>query len=185
MRKLLFCVLLSTPLLSFGQSGTISGVITYFFNDFVDRPDVGSRVFVFEEKIIPPGVYEYSTLDTFRVVNSYRELQQIYKIISQEMSEREKEPMKTCGIKTEEDFEDLDRRAFTIIRKIKSQSELKTTVDVNGNFAITVPPGEYSILIISSHRKGLSLSEVMGKFYHARLKVKAGGRADFSRNFQL
>ena len=185
MKRLFFCILLSVPLLSFGQSGTISGVITYFVNDFVNRPDVGARVFVFKEKIVPPGVHEYCTLDTFRIVSSYRELQQIYKIVNQQMSDQEKEPMKKCGITTEEDFEKLDRRTFTIIRKIKSQTALKTTVDVNGNFSIMVPPGEYSILVISSHRTGLSISEIMGKFYHARLSVKAGGRTDFSRNFEL
>lgn len=47
------------------------------------------------------------------------------------MSEHETEPMKKYGIETEEDFEDLDRRAFTIIDKIRSQTELKTTVDNN------------------------------------------------------
>lgn len=97
-------------------------------------------------------------------MNSYRELQQINEIVSQEISEREKEPMKTCGIKSEEDFEDLDRGAFTIIRKIKSQGRLKTTVGVNGKFSITVPPGEYSVLVISRHRTGLSISEIMGNF---------------------
>lgn len=61
------------------------------------------------------------------------------------MSDQEREPMKKCCIRTEEDFEDLGRRAFTIIRKIKGQTELKATVDLNGNLAITVRGGLFKI----------------------------------------
>jgi hypothetical protein len=95
MKKTLLCILLSAPLVTFAQqSGTISGVITYFFNDnFGDRPDVGAKVYVFKEKVVPPGVFEYSTLDTFRVVNNYRELESLDK----EMSEQEKESIKKYG----------------------------------------------------------------------------------------
>jgi hypothetical protein len=95
MKRTLLCVLLSAPVFAFGQqSGTISGVITYFFNDnFGDRPDVGAKVYVFKEKVVPPGVFEYSTLDTFRVVNNYRELESLDK----EMSEQEKESIKKYG----------------------------------------------------------------------------------------
>lgn len=129
MKKFLLLIFLSSPLLTFGQSGIISGVITYFFNDnFGNRPDVAATVYVFKEKIIPPGGYEYSTLDTFRVVNSYRELERIYKIVDQEMSEEQRQTMKKYGIETEEDLKNLDIRAFTIIHKIKSEAPLKTSV---------------------------------------------------------
>ena len=184
MKRLLFCIFLSVPSISLAQSGTISGVITYFLNDFKGRPDVGARVYVFHEKIVAPGVYEYSTLDTFKVVNSHRELEKIYKIVNQEMTGEEKEPTKKYGVNSEEDFECLDKSAFAVINKIKNEAIFKTAVDGNGHFTINVPAGEYSILVISTHRHGLSLSEVMGKFHYARLKIKAGEKADFIGNFE-
>lgn len=184
MKKIVLCILLSAPILSSAQSGVISGIITYFLNDFKGRPDVGARVYVFHEKIVAPGIYEYSTLDTFKVVNNHRETEKIYKLVNEEMPEEEKEPMKKYGVNTEDDFQCLDKRAFAIISKIKTQAILKTRVDGNGNFNIRVPPGDYSILVISTHSRGLSRSEVMGKFHYARLKIQAGETADFIGNFE-
>ena len=169
------------------KSGQISGVITYFFNDnFGNRPDVGSEVFIYKAEVANSLGYARSTcLDTFRIVSNHRELERLYKELNQDMPKDEKERINKYGIDTDDQFEALDKRTFIKISKDqKSKDLVKTAVDGNGRFSVTVPPGTYTVLIISSHRQGISISEVAGKFYHENVKVQSGAQTEIVTNFE-
>lgn len=207
---LLFCM----PLFLLSQNPTVSGVVTYFYNDYQgNKPDVGARVYLIDTSIVTG--FNASTIDTFRLVNStlymlnnieysynnyvalckQYEGKKRYKDLYAEYSQKveffkeQKEAMRfslsTLKCASDEDFKSLDKRVWEILNLVTEDNSKMRTVDGSGNYSITVKPGTYFVYIKSKNRTAINFSEVMGKIYCKKVKVSEGDVKDVSYNFDL
>lgn len=167
------------------QKGEISGVITYFFNDnFGDRPDIGAQVYVIDVR--KSSDFNIASYDTFHYGGAYRNMYSSYKQMRKKIPDEIIENLKKWKVEDDELFEALDTRLTQSILKLTYSSfVIKSIVDGNGTYSLTVPPGEYYIFIKSNNRKGLSISEIQGKIYCKKISVKEGDRLNVSVNFDL
>lgn len=135
---------------------TIKGVVTYFFNDnFGYRPDVGAKVFICD-----PGEVSFDT-SSIRVYTVMHLLQQI-----------QRQPIPPD---VQAKFDECDKAAFDEYRKIQSDPRtIRLAADGSGTFTQHVRPGYYAILIVSAHRKDLSLTELDGKINFSMIMIEDG-----------
>lgn len=72
-------------------------------------------------------------------------------------------------------FDECDKAAFDEYRKIQSDPRtIRLAADGSGTFTQHVRPGYYAILIVSAHRKDLSLTELDGKINFSMIMIEDG-----------
>lgn len=159
--KYLLTVLIASVLShnAHSQKGKIQGVITYFFNDYQgNKPDLGAEVYIVDSAKCP----KYDSEVSFQ--------------------------FELASIKDNkgDDFKKLDIKNALNNKEITScESVNKTTVDASGKYSIDLPEATYFILIKSKGRTGLSVTEIMGKVYLMKIKLKNDQVKDVSYNFPL
>lgn len=152
-------IICALPFIGFSQKGKIKGVITYFFNNYQgDKPDLGAEVYVVDSAKCP----KYNSDISFQ--------------------------FELASIKgnSSDEFKALDTKNALNNKEIMSCEDAnKTTVDATGNYAIDLPPSTYYVLIKSKGRTGLSVTEIMGKVYIIKVRLKPDQIKDISYNFPL
>lgn len=143
----------------YSQKGKIKGVVTYFFNEYQgNKPDLGAEVYVVDSARC--GKYDSDISFQF-------ELESIKDNNSAE-------------------FKALDaKNALNNREIISSEDANKATVDAAGNYNFDLPPATYYLLIKSKGRTGLSITEIMGKIYIIKVRLKPDQVKDISYNFSL
>lgn len=159
MKLLIFCLSLFCATSCLGQTTKIHGVVTYFFNEYQgDKPDIGAKVYV-----VDSANCKFDRDVAFRY------------------------DMASIGHKAgESDFDSADlHNAHNNYLIMQSESAYTTTVDGAGNYSLDVKPGTYYIMIQSKGRNRVSVSELLGKVWYTKEKLRADQTADASHNFPL
>lgn len=207
-------ILLLFPFYSFAQEAELSGVVTYFFNDYQgNKPDIGAKVYIIDSSANPN--FDFQSLYNFRYGTFYRNLyfryleiakvhektitdygkKKLYKEIvensrikaeeAKSMAQSHYRQMEKYGVETNEKYDSLDKRCSFIIYKIdKNNSQLKTVNGV-GSYSLKIQPRVYYILLISENRKSLNMTESTGKIYCEKIRIKENESKDVSFNFEL
>lgn len=148
------------------EHGILTGVVTYFFNDnYGDKPDVGSEIFILPEK------YKDTCLQLLRFQSE---------VLSRTTAELSRElgheyPHQKMS---QSDFEQLETHVSLFIEELKYDklSDVnKVLANGNGSFSIYLTPGKYYLIARSAHRKSYSNKvEMYGQIDMAIGQVKAG-----------
>ena len=152
--------------------GSLSGVITYFFNDnYGDKPDVGADIYIIDKK--------YSRIDSSAFIA----------ILGYQAATNLRESRSLLGIKNSEDdeksFDESDAMADSVCSVIKSNTHtIKLVADGNGAYSRQLEPGFYSILIVSKHRSNTSKTEGAGKVYLEILWIQANNQYSVNAEFK-
>lgn len=166
------------------RQGSIFGVVTYYFNkNYGDKPDVGAEVYIIDSVKVPD--FNLSVVDSFYYATFYKNLYLEYKSMGKVPDNIMKEVEK-YHLDDKQAIDSLDKSASTNIFKILySDDVMKTVVDGIGNYSVKLKPGTYYVHIKSNNRKGMSMTEVMGKVKCEKVVVKDGGDINVSYNFGL
>jgi len=213
MKKIIFSILLfGITLFGFSQT-TVSGIVTYYFNEYQgNKPDIGASVTLIDSAEVKN--FDYKLYENYHYGKFY---QSIY-FSSQARYEKYFEAFKkTEGKKNDaEDSEtfrkgmedakkDMDRQMEQIVlyksdspeKAAKITTDLymqllklddnlpKKTVDGNGNYSLNVKPGVYYVLIKSKNRtSSYDILEGDGKIYIKKIKISENENKDVSFNFE-
>ncbi len=197
-RKILFYLMVSTTLCYSqqpSQTGNIKGVVTYN-SEYGDRADIGAKIFLTDSSSLSPSI-NLSSLDTLIACSFYIEHYKHGKANEEEMKrlmKRRYKPSdyfestkkKLAEFNLEDDgekFKALDNRAIRQSMNLYEDNKLKAVADGNGNYSIKVKPGTYYVFIRSNNRKSISITEVSGKVYYKKIKVKIDDEINVSKNF--
>ena len=166
--------------------GKISGVVTYYFNDNLEYvPDVGANVYIVlssdvKDKEIynkPEALITFCSILDFR--NIWLENKRSGITIDADLMQRVHE----YQLEDTAHFNAEDKKYFEQFLELKDAAKITKVVDANGNFSAEVDAGEYFVLIISSHRTGLSLCEIHGKPYFKWITLKPDTEENVSPKF--
>lgn len=150
---------LSLPSILFAQKAKIRGVITYFFNEHQgNKPDLGAEVFAVDTAKCP----KYNSDIAFQY------------------------DLATLKTDKGDDFKAIDtKNALNNKEIIDSPDANKATVDGAGNYSLDLPAGTYYVLIRSKGRNAVTMTELMGKVYVIKVRLKPDQVKDLSYNFPL
>lgn len=150
------------------NAGRIKGVVTYYFNDnFGDKGDVGSVVFLVSGTTELPPQNSEIVLSKGSVTISYR-------------LSRDEEKQNKDAVKHKLPLPHLPRVVSIPVVD-------NTSIDVNGVFQFDdVPPGNYTVIIRSSHTREdayFSNRDRNGRLGLVEIAVKSGRAVDASYKF--
>ena len=172
----------------------VTGVVTYFFNKAQgDKADIGAKVYLIEGKIdtLSKALQishfrediekaEMSLEDQEVAKNSeYPSVRSYYSedivAFSKQTIEDSKEAIKTL-------LADFKMSEVSLIMKAYSQKSrflsalnkevLSSSVDATGRYALKVPKGKYTLVIVSNNREGSGLLEIEGKMFIEEIEIK-------------
>lgn len=186
--------------------GKVSGVITYFFNkNYGDKADVGAKIYILScDDIDTSKVKNIITFNNTKrssdVFHSQQSLvyEELVKVLGEELAKSQMETDKSIeemdrnnlalyGIKTEEDFNKVDKLANDEIQNFRMEKNVKEFVaDGNGNFSTMLPEGNYYILVESNHRENsMTTTELLHQIYFTKIKVSEEKEVTVNENFTL
>ena len=157
MKKLLFLLFVGLLTLTSCDKpiGTVSGTVTYFYNDFIGyKPDVGATVYVTTAECDSLSNYLHEaelsnitgeSIDSVLECNTYRMLSKI----------------------------------------LKDSLVATTSVNGLGEYTIDLPEGNYRLIFKSVGRKRLNLVEVDGRIEVERVKVEGEKTTNESVKFDM
>lgn len=214
MKKIIFTFLLCTfSLFSYSQT-TVSGVITYYFNQYQgNKPDLGASVTLIDSakvKNFDYKLYEnfhygkfyqkmyFSALERFeKYSDAYKKTEGKKKMVEQNetfkkgMEDAKKDiesHMKQIAIYQSETPEKAAKISTDLyMQLLKLDDDLpKKTVDANGNYSLNAKPGVYYVLVKSKNRtSSYDILESSGKIYIKKIKVSENDNKDLSYNFEI
>ena len=157
MKKLLFLLFVGLATLTSCDKpvGTVSGTVTYFYNDFIGyKPDIGATVYAttYECDSLSNYLHEIAlsniageSIDSVLEINTYR---MFYKILEESLV-------------------------------------AKTNVNGLGEYTIDLPEGNYLLIFRSVGRKRPNLVEFSGKVEVKRVKVEGEKNTNESVKFYM
>lgn len=157
MKKLLFLLFVGLLTLTSCDKpvGTVSGTVTYFYNDFIGyKPDVGATVYV--------------TTAECDLLSDYLD--------EAELSNITGEPIDSI-------LEFNTYRMLSKI--LKDSLVATTNVNGLGEYTIDLPEGNYRLIFKSVGRKRINLVEVDGRVEVERVKVEGKKTTNESVNFDM
>lgn len=213
MKKIIFTILLfNFSFYGFSQT-TISGVVTYYFNEYQgNKPDIGASVILIDSANVKN--FDYKLYENYHYGKFY---QKMYFLTFERYEKYSAAYKKTEGKKKlavdnekfrkgmEDAQKDMDRtleqmklyQFETIEKSAKISVDLymqlsnlgddlpKKTVDSNGNYSINTKPGVYYVFIKSKNRTSIDVTEMDGKIYIKKYKIIENENKDASYNFEL
>lgn len=149
----------------------VSGVVRYFFNDYIGyRPDLGATIQFIKKKDMD-GEFDFTK---YLEYSSYKSYAISYYTICRKYGENAAlEFTSKFGFKKAdlEKFKTLcDSLSIAyfelamITDKTSSRYCYETLVDASSSYRIRVPYGEYYVIIKSKNRKGVFKPEILGRF---------------------
>lgn len=153
------------------QKGKVKGVVTYFFNNnYGNKPDIGSQVFIRETtdndslKLL---------ISNFNMAKTCRTLVNLKR--ADEAEGFAEKTLKELNINSESDFENLSKKVYSHLLKVRINKDTKTlTVDANGSFEVDLDIGNYEIIVVSKNRNSINSAEIMGKVLNKNIEIKDG-----------
>lgn len=137
-------------------AGEIKGTVHYFFNhNFGEKPDTGSKVYIFLES-------DHPSFDPEKLT--------------------EYEKLKKEG--DSEKIKSIDGALFKMLASAQFDKKTKRlAVDGNGSFSAKLKSGAYWVIIQSAHRTSLTMLEVAGQLSWERVEVVAGEEIQIAAHF--
>jgi len=215
MKKLLFVLSLLIASVSFAQTSSIGGVVTYFFNDYQgDKPDIGAKVYIINKEFAPDFkinlAYNFSRGKTYRnlyatYLNWYLEKNEAAKKYEGKKRHKEKydklmrvadeykskadelySTLVDIGVETKEKFDALNDSLFKPLVLIRyNENTSVKTIGSTGEFSINVLAGTYYVYIVSNNRKTMNTNEINGNIHVEEITVKENQSKDVSYNFDI
>ena len=215
MKKSLLVLFLLSSFCVYSQDSTISGVVTYFFNKYQgDKPDIGAKVYVIDSIGNNDFDYEsinqlrlgktyislynsYSNLSLqneqlLKLYGNKKKNADLIKSANEKSDDYKKEmdkfhaEMIKYNVETDEKLKELDKKVSNSYRKtIHKEDLISRSINANGDYSIPVNAGTYYVFIVSKNRTGSGMSEVMGKIFCEKVKIKSGQTKDISCNFNV
>ena len=215
MKKSLLVLFLLSSFCVYSQDSTITGVVTYMFNKYQgNKPDIGAKVYVIDSIGNNDFDYESinqlslgksyisiynSTSDLYLLqeekLKLYGNKKKNADLIASANAERDQykkemdqyhAKMVKYNVETDEKLKELEKRVFESYHKtINKDDIISRTINANGDYSIPVNPSTYYVFIVSKNRTGLGMSELMGKIYCEKVKIKSGQTKDISYNFRV
>jgi len=214
MKKIIFTFILFTfSLLNYSQT-TVSGVVTYYFNQYQgNKPDLGASVILidsakvknFDYKLYEKFYYgKFYQKMYFSALERYEKYSAVYK--KTEGKKKMAEQNETFKKGMEDAQKDMERHTKELVKYesetpekaakistdlymqlLKLDDDLpKKTVDANGNYSLNAKPGVYYVLIKSKNRtSSYDILESDGKIYIKKIKISENETKDVSYNFEL
>lgn len=176
------------------KKGTLSGVVTYFFNNnFGYKPDIGSEVMLVSKAASPE--FDFSVVEKFVRVNRIRTLRSLENytaVLFAKRGTRTPTPtpiaageLKKAGIANESDWEALTKQADDMWSTAeRGNKTIKLVADGNGSFKRSIPPGEYYVLIRSKQRSGSNTLEILGKVHAEKVVISYDEEVSVSAKFE-
>ena len=213
MKKNIFILLLiSISITGFSQT-KISGVITYYFNEYQgNKADIGASVILIDSsKVID---FDYKLYEKFYYGEFYQELyfgamrryakyssafnktskrkkfvkdREIFKKGMEDAEkdmESHKKEMEKYGYDTPENIANNGAKLYLQLLKLNEDLP-KKTVDSNGNYSMNIEPGVYYVYIKSKNRTSIAVPGLDGKIYIKKVNVPENFDKDVSYNFEL
>ncbi len=174
------------------KKGTLSGVVTYFFNNnFGYKPDIGSEVMLVSKVASPE--FDFSVVEKFLQVNlimTLRSLEIHNAAMLAKIGMRTPTPiaageLEKAGIANESDWAALTKQAadmWSIAER--GNKTIKLVADGNGSFKRSIPPGEYYVLIRSKQRTGSNTLEIFGKVQAKKVVISSDEEVSVSAKFE-
>jgi hypothetical protein len=200
MKKYLSIMLILSSFYGFGQNSEVTGVVTYFFNDYQgDKPDLGAMVYLLDS--VKAINLNHRTYDTLSMASLYATMVLSNQKIANDWAALGKkkyaEKIKKFEDKAAENYEtgkkwgidrikEIDLRFATMMIKVTPNDYPNKTVDASGTYKFSnVEPGTYYIYMISNGRKGMLVSNIRGKIFLKKILVKDNQSVNVSHNFYL
>lgn len=213
MKKFTFSILLfGITFLGFSQA-TVSGVVTYYFNEYQgNKPDIGASVTLIDSAKVKN--FDYKLYENYRYGKSYQKLYfeamaryNTYQTAFKKTEGKKKfaEDNETFRKGMEDAKKDMDNHMNQVtlyksetpekaakistdlyMQLLKLDEDLpKKTVDSNGNYSMKANPGVYYVFIKSKNRtSSYDILEMAGKIYIKKIKISENDK-DVSYNFEL
>lgn len=184
MKKLffLFFLCLITPAVLSAQNCKVTGIVRYFYNDFIGyKPDTGAEVmfFKYNNKYKMPNIEKWDKYQT--LMDNRRKYQYYLKYFSVKDSEEK------SGFKESYTDSILALSAELLIEKeviVETMIEYSTVVDASGKYEIDVPYGTYYVLFKSANRNINTLLENENKYYMIKVNLNSKTKI-LSLDFEL
>jgi len=150
------------------MDATIKGVVTYYFNkNYGYKPDVGAKIFILNKADL--GEADTLLIKNFLSATLIRKILSLNNLVIDESSFNQ---LSKLNAETEDKFNELDMKASKAVMLIESNKKtVELFADGNGSFSKSLKAGDYSVLIESKHRHGISSTEVLSKIYYKRIKL--------------
>lgn len=214
MKKLLFTILLlNISLVCFSQT-TISGVVTYYFNEYQgNKPDIGSSVIIIDSAKVKSFDYKFyenyhygkfyqnlyfnsqlryeKYLAAFKKTEGKKKYLEDNETFKKGMEDAKKDMenhMKQIVLYNNETPEKAAKNSTNLYMQLLKLDENlpKKTVDGTGQYSLNVKPGVYYVYIKSKNRNDkLDILELDGKVYIKKIKIEENENKDVSKNFDL
>ncbi len=213
MKNIIFSLFLFGITLSGFPQAKISGVVTYYFNEYQgNKADIGASVILIDSSSVTN--FDYNLYEKFHYGEFYQkmyfETMELYESYSSALEKTKKgkkydedretfkrgmegtaKDMKRHKAEMEKYGYDTPEKSAKIavdlyMQLLKLDEDLpKKTVDSNGNYSINIEPGVYYVYIKSKNRPGLTMPELGGKIYIKKVKISENSDKDVSYNFDL
>jgi len=211
-KNILTLLLFSISIIGFSQT-KISGVITYYFNEFQgNKADIGASVILIDSSKVAD--FDYKLYEKYHYGKFYQEMyfgtMERYEKYSLALSrtrkgkkyDKDRETFKKGMEDAEKDMEkhkkEMEKYEYDTSEKsaktgidiymqlVELDENLpKKTVDSNGNYSMNIEPGVYYVYIKSKNRTSLGAPEFDGKIYIKKVKISENNDKDVSYNFEL
>jgi hypothetical protein len=167
------------------EDATISGVITYFFNNnYGDKPDVGATIYILDtakfDTLNPELIMQY------HYAYFYHNIAASYSSRRKPIPDDVQKSLEKFGADTEEKFQQLEKTAVnTFIKITMSKNVIKLTADGNGYYSKKLKPTKYLVLIQSKHRQSMNVMEIEGVIDYNVITLTPGEEKNLSYNFPV
>lgn len=212
--EVILTVMIISSSFAVAQTGQISGVVTYYFNQYQgNKPDIGAKLFV----VVDDGTtaLEASCIDSLIKARTFSDMYQSYlrmegeylamaareegkKKYKQQYEEYKKtaierraeaniyaDSLRKYKVESEDLFDALSKRAYNAYTSLGSKALIEKSIDATGSYVANVKPGTYYVVIKSANRHKVSIAEVLGTLFIKKVTVGEGGIKDVSTNFEM
>lgn len=212
MKKMTLIILVFTFSLSAFSQSKISGVITYYYNEFQgNKPDIGASLIMIDSTKV--SEFDYSIYEKYHYGKLYEDMYfgslyryEKYTSALQKLGKSKKydedrknyekgiddakKDMNNHKKQMEKyDYDNAENAAKVgvelYIQLLELSDDLpKKTIDASGSYSLDIEPGVYYAYIKSNNRKGVGVVDISGKIYIKKVKIVENSNKDFSYNFE-
>ena len=155
----------------------VQGVVRYYYNDtFKYRPDLGAEI-----RFIPK-----TKQDTIPSCDKWDEYENKSRKVVNYLLSGAKVYERVWGVE-EGDVErvkSLSEELFTEVLLLLKNEKYMTVVDNNGSYNISIPQGEYYVVMKSANRDRPFMAELLGRIYVKEVSIESPTKV-ISHDFEL
>jgi len=174
---LLYIILLGVTLSWTVEKGKLSGVVTYKdINELSYLADAGCEIYVIPEADVRSTQYK----DLARVVENFQRIKSdytlsVYKIIDPDRIK-----------KVQDNFDAVSDFTAKYINGFKQLPAIaRASTNESGNYALSLKPGKYYILVVSGNVKSNNIAELQGNIDFKTVDIKPAEATFLNLKFEM